>query len=175
MIGKALAINQHLARANYFYARALRQEGHYDEAIPHLQDVLSQYPKDRVVHDDLGRIYFLKRRYDDALAQFNATLAIDPEDLEANYNLMLTYTGLGKPDQAAEYQKRYLRFKADETAQTLNGPYLRIHPADNNERQPIHEHETEKPVAAGHSEKTAAPGVAKATASAKNSTTPGTP
>jgi Flp pilus assembly protein TadD len=167
VIAKALAINPHLARAEYFYARALRQEGHYDEAIPHLQDVLSQYPKDRVVHDDLGRIYFLKRRYSDALAEFNATLAIDPEDLEANYNLMLTYTGLGKPDQAAEYQKRYLRFKADESAQTLNGPYLRNHPADNNERQPIHEHETEK---LGGATK-----VDVATAARKSGTTPGTP
>ncbi|MGC1383591.1 MAG: tetratricopeptide repeat protein [Candidatus Acidiferrales bacterium] len=141
VLDKALAIAPHLARTNYFYARALRQEGHYDEAIPHLQDVLAQYPRDRVVRDDLGRIYFLKRRYNDALGQFNATVAIDPEDLEANYNLMLTYTGLGQPDRAAEYQKRYLRFKADESSQTLNGPYLRVHPLDNNERQPIHEHE----------------------------------
>jgi Flp pilus assembly protein TadD len=142
VLDKALALDPHLARTNYFYARALRQEGKYDEAIPHLKDVLAQYPKDRVVHDDLGRVYFLKRRYDDALREFNATLAIDPEDLEANYNLMLTYTGLGKSDTAAEYQQRYLRFKADESAQSVNGPYLRVHPLDNNERQPIHEHES---------------------------------
>ena len=62
------------------------------------------------------------------------------EDLEANYNLMLTYTGLGQPQQAAEFQTRYLRFKADESSQTLTGPYLRTHEIDNNERQPIHEH-----------------------------------
>jgi tetratricopeptide (TPR) repeat protein len=105
-----------------------------------LQKVLAQYPRDRVVHDDLGRIYFLQRRYHDALLEFNATIAIDPEDLEANYNLMLTYTGLGQSQQAAEFQTRYLRFKADESSQTLTGPYLRTHEIDNNERQPIHEH-----------------------------------
>jgi tetratricopeptide (TPR) repeat protein len=121
-------------------ARMLRQEGHYDEAAEHLRVVLAQYPRDRVVHDDLGRIYFLQRRYSDAVKEFNATLAIDPEDLEANYNLMLCNTGLGRSDQASEYQKRYLRFKADESAQTLTGPYLRTHPDDNTERQPIHEH-----------------------------------
>jgi tetratricopeptide (TPR) repeat protein len=102
--------------------------------------VLAQYPRDRVVRDDLGRIYFLQRRYNDALREFNATIAIDPEDLEANYNLMLTYTGLGNAGQAAQFQTRYLRFKADESSQTLTGPYLRTHPIDNNERQPIHEH-----------------------------------
>lgn len=101
-----------------------------------------------MVRDDLGRTYFLQRRYQDALQEFNATIAIDPEDLEANYNLMLTYTGLGKPDLAAEFQKRYLRFKADESAQTLVGPYVRTHPDDNNERQPIHEHVSEPLVAA---------------------------
>jgi tetratricopeptide (TPR) repeat protein len=178
VLDKALALDPHLARTNYFYARALRQEGKYDEAIPHLQDVLSQYPKDRVVHDDLGRVYFLKRRYQDALEQFNATIAIDPEDLEANYNLMLTYTGLGKPDMAAEYQKRYLRFKADESSQAVNGPYLREHPLDNNERQPIHEHES----AAERATAANAPGAAKkiaravarpaATADAKPTGTP---
>jgi tetratricopeptide (TPR) repeat protein len=143
VLEKALALKPDLARANFFYAKVLRQEGRYDDAIQHLRTVLAQYPRDRVVHDDLGRIYFLQRRYDDALQQFNATLAIDPEDLEANYNLMLTYTGLGKPDVAAEFQQRYLRFKADESAQALVGPYLRRHPDDNNERQPIHEHVSE--------------------------------
>ncbi len=155
VLDKALAINPHLARAQYFYARALRQQGRYDDAIPHLQEVLAQYPSDRVARDDLGRIYFLKRRYDDALKQFTATIAIDPEDLEANYNLMLTYTGLGKPDVAAEYQKRYLRFKADESAQTLAGPYVRQHADDNNERQPIHEHVSETPLNAKPSPQTA--------------------
>jgi Flp pilus assembly protein TadD len=139
-LDRALALSPDLARAHFFYARVLRQEGQYDAAIPHLQKVLAQYPRDRVVHDDLGRIYFLQRRYHDALLEFNATIAIDPEDLEANYNLMLTYTGLGQSQQAAEFQTRYLRFKADESSQTLTGPYLRTHEIDNNERQPIHEH-----------------------------------
>ena len=137
---RALSLNPKLARAHFFYAKMLRNEGHYDEAAGHLREVLAQYPRDRVVHDDLGRIYFLQRRYTDAVTEFSATLAIDPEDLEANYNLMLCNTGLGRPDVASEFEKRYLRFKADESAQTLTGPYLRTHLEDNIERQPIHEH-----------------------------------
>jgi len=136
----ALSLNPDLARAHFFYAKVLRQEGRYDEAATHLREILAQYPRDRVVHDDLGRIYFLQRRYSDAVKEFKATLVIDPEDLEANYNLMLCNTGLGRPDVASEFQKRYLRFKADESAQTLTGPYLRTHADDNVERQPIHEH-----------------------------------
>jgi tetratricopeptide (TPR) repeat protein len=136
----ALALSPQLARAHYFYARALRNEGKYDEAMTHLREVLQQYPNDRVVHDDLGRILFLERRYSEAIQEFQATIAIDPEDLEANYNLMLCYTGLGQPQTAGEFEKRYLRFKADEASQTLTGPYLLTHPDDNLERQLIHEH-----------------------------------
>ena len=35
-----------------------------------------------------------------------------------------------------------MRFKANEAAQTLTGPYRAKHPFDNLERQPIHEHES---------------------------------
>ena len=145
VLDRALTLNPGLARAHYFYARVLRNEGRYEEAAAHLRRVIEQYPRDRVVHDDLGRILFLERRYQDAISEFQSTLAIDPEDLEANYNLMLCYTGLSQPDRAAEFQKRYLRFKADEAAQTLTGPYRRNHPEDNLERQPIHEH-TSQPI-----------------------------
>ena len=142
MLEKALAIDDTLARTHYFYARALRIEGKYDEAIQHLRIAQQQYPQDRVVIDDIGRILFLQRKYQEAVDELKRTIAIDPEDLQANYNLMLSYRGLGNTEQAAEYQKRYLRFKADEAAQALTGPYRLTHPEDNNERQAIHEHES---------------------------------
>jgi Flp pilus assembly protein TadD len=137
---KALAIAPHLARAHFFYAKVLRGEGKYDQAAAELRQVLQPYPRDRVVHNDLGRIFFLQRKYSEAEKEFQAALAIDPEDLEANYNLMLCATGMGQTERASEFEKRYLRFKADEASQTLTGPYLREHPLDNIERQPIHEH-----------------------------------
>ena len=74
------------------------------------------------------------------IQEFQHVLAIDPEDLQAHYNLMLCYTGLGQEDKAKEHEKRYLRFKADEASQAITGTYRMSHPEDNNERQPIHEH-----------------------------------
>jgi hypothetical protein len=41
-----------------------------------------------------------------------------------------------------------MRFKADESAQAITGPYRQLHPHDNNERQAIHEHRTAEPAAA---------------------------
>jgi len=140
VLEKSLAINPQLARTNYFYGRALKEDGDYDGAIQHLQIALTQFPRDRVVHNELGRVLFLQKRYADAVKEFEQTLTIDPEDLQAHYNLMLCYNGLGDDPKAEEHKARYLRFKADESAQAITGPYRQIHPEDNNERQAIHEH-----------------------------------
>jgi len=140
VLDKALSLKPNLARANYFYARDLKEEGKYDQAIAKLQSVLQQYPRDRVVRNELGRIYFLQKKYSDAAKEFEATLSIDPEDLQAHYNLMLCYNGLGDDAKAEAHKIRYLRYKADESAQAITGPYRQNHPEDNNERQPIHEH-----------------------------------
>jgi tetratricopeptide (TPR) repeat protein len=93
-----------------------------------------------VALNDLGRILFLERKYSDAVKQLEAVLAIDPEDLQAHYNLMLCYNGLGNEKLAKEHQALYLRFKADEASQTITGKYRQLHPEDNNERQSVHEH-----------------------------------
>jgi len=140
VLEKSLALNPQLARTNYFYGRALKEDGDYDRATQHLQIVLSQFPRDRVVHNELGRVLFLQKRYADAVKEFEQTLTIDPEDLQAHYNLMLCYNGLGNDAKAEEHKARYLRFKADESAQAITGPYRQSHPEDNNERQAIHEH-----------------------------------
>ena len=142
VLQKALKLSPDLARTHYFYARVLRSDGDYDGAAQHLQIVLKQYPKDRVARNDPGRVLFLSRKYPEAVTQLQEAIAVDPEDLQANYNLMLCYKGMGDAAKAAEYEKLYLRFKADESAQTITGPYRRLHPEDNNERQLIHEHDS---------------------------------
>jgi tetratricopeptide (TPR) repeat protein len=140
VVERALALRPELARAHFFLAKVLRSEGRYDEAAQHLHKVLEQYPRDRVVRNDLGRVLFLQRQYAAAVKEFEAVLAIDPEDLQAHYNLMLCYNGLGDEARAREHQARYLRFKADEAAQAITGPFRLRNPEDNNERQAIHEH-----------------------------------
>ncbi len=140
VLEKALALDPKLARANFFYASLMKTTGDYDQAMAHLQIVLAQYPRDRVALDNLGRIYFLQRKYAEAVTVLQRVLEVDPEDLQAHYNLMLCYNGLGDEKMAKEHQERYLRFKANEAAQTITGPYRLLHPEDNNERQSIHEH-----------------------------------
>src|SRR5581483_2863193 len=140
VLEKALSVSPDLARAHFFYAKVLRSDGNYDGAADHLRKVLVQYPRDRVALNDLGRILFLQRKYADGVRVLQSVLAIDPEDLQAHYNLMLCYKGLGNEQEAHEHELRYLRFKADEASQAITGPYRRLNSEDNLERQAVHEH-----------------------------------
>jgi Tfp pilus assembly protein PilF len=140
LLRRALTLDPQLARAHFFLATVMKTLGHYDEALSHLRAAAFQYPRDRVVLNQIGRILFLQRRFDDAIAAFTQVLTIDPEDLQAHYNLMLCYQGLGNATLAGQEQALYVRFKADESAQSITGSFRLRSPDDNNERQSIHEH-----------------------------------
>ncbi len=143
-IQQALDRDPKMARAHFFNALVLKAAGKYDAALAELEEVLKQYPRDRVSANQKGRILFLKRDFAGAVAGLNRVLDVDPEDLQAHYNLMLAYRGLGNVAAADREERLYLRFKAEESSQAITGDYRRIHPEDNNERQPIHEHSGRK-------------------------------
>src|SRR5205823_4429205 len=137
---RALEADGRLAKTHFFLGTVLKTLGRYDEALEHLHAAAAQYPRDRVVVNQIGRVLFLERQFGPAIAEFLRVLAIDPEDLQAHYNLMLCYRGAGNPEAAAREQLLYARFKADESAQSITGPFRLRSPDDNNERQAIHEH-----------------------------------
>ena len=139
-IEKALAVSPGLARGYFFLAMTQKAAGDYDGAIRSLRETERQYPRDRVTTNQLGRILFLQRRYAEAVEALQKTLDVDPEDVQAHYNLMLCYRGLGQTDKAAREEKLFLRFKADEASQAITAKARLLSPEDNNERQPIHDH-----------------------------------
>ena len=144
MLERALQIDPVLAKTHYFMGVALKTLGRYDEALTHLNAAAALYPRDRVVVGQIGRVQFLQRQFADAVASLQRVLLVDPEDLMAHYNLMLSYQGLGNTELAAREQTAYMRFKADESAQAITGPYRLKSTDDNNERQQVHEHNDRK-------------------------------
>ncbi len=158
MLEAALRVNSSLASAHFFLGSALKTLGRYDEALHHLRLASEKYPRDRVVLNQIGRVQFLQRRFADAIASFQRVLLVDPEDLQAHYNLMLCYQGAGDTARAAQEQALYTRFKADESAQAITGPYRLKSPDDNNERQQIHEHRQTAPPARRYPARAAATG-----------------
>ena len=140
VLRQALAIDPALAKTHVFLGTALKSLGRYDEALTHLRRAAEAYPRDRVVMNQAGRVLFLQGRLREAASEFRKVLAIDPEDLQAHYNLMLCYQGLGDEAARTREQRLYERLKADEASQAITGGYRLLNPDDNNERQQIHEH-----------------------------------
>ncbi|MSV31415.1 MAG: tetratricopeptide repeat protein [Bryobacterales bacterium] len=139
-VEKALSLQPDLARGHFFLAMIQKASGDYTGALQSLNRTVGQYPRDRVAQNQIGRILFLERKYADAIVAFDKTLAVDPEDVQAHYNLMLCYKGLNQAEQAEREQKLFLRFKADEASQALTAKPRLLSPEDNNERQSIHDH-----------------------------------
>ena len=100
------------------------------------------YPRDRVVLNQIARMLFLKREYARAVDALKQVAAVDPEDVQMHYTMMLCYRGLGDAGKAAREETLFRRFKADEASQAATASRRMISPEDNNERQSIHDHES---------------------------------
>jgi len=141
-IAEALARDASLGRIHYFKALVEKADGDYDGALRSLDRAAAAYPRDRVVLNQMARILFLARRFDEALRVLDRVQDVDPEDLQLHYTAMLCYRALGKDDLAAREETLFARFKADEASQAITQSRRLISPEDNNERQPIHEHDS---------------------------------
>jgi Flp pilus assembly protein TadD len=159
-VTQALKLSPNLARAHFFLATIQKADGNYRGALANLDRVRAQYPHDRVVSNQIGRILFLDRRYREAIRALDEVLAVDPEDVQAHYNLMLSYRGLGQTRQAVREEALFRRFKADESSQQLTARLRELSPEDNNERQSIHDHAPEPGLSDGLPDSAASAGTA---------------
>ena len=141
-LARALAIRPQLGRVMFFLAAVEKADGDYDGALRSLAVARAQYPRDRVVLNQIARVQFLKRQYAAAVETLKAVNDVDPEDLQMHYTLMLCYRGLGNLPATQREEKLFQRFKADESSQSITQARRRLSPEDNNERQAIHDHES---------------------------------
>ncbi len=141
-VDKAIAITPGLPRGYFFKAMIQKAQGDYDGALASLHTVEAKYPRDRVMLNQMARILFLQRKYKDALAVLDRVCLIDPEDVQMHYTAMVCARALGDTARADREQKLFQRFKADESSQAITAKRRLLSPEDNNERQPIHEHES---------------------------------
>jgi Flp pilus assembly protein TadD len=140
VLTRALALQPALPRAHFFLAMVLKADGDYETALLHLRQVANIYAQDRVVRNQIGRLLFLLGQYTAARAEFEQVLRIDPENLQAHYNLMLCFRALGDEARSEIHHTLYRRFKADEPAQVIAGIARQRYPGANHESQPVHEH-----------------------------------
>jgi tetratricopeptide (TPR) repeat protein len=141
-IATALKLAPGLGRTWFFQAAIQKAGGDYVGALQSLERARSQYPRDRVVLNQMARILFLQREYARAVDVLKQVNAVDPEDVQMHYTWMLCARGLGDRAVAGREETLFRRFKADEASQSLTARQRAISPEDNNERQPIHDHES---------------------------------
>ena len=137
---KALQLHPDYARALYYLALVERREGHPEAEVADLQEVVKQYPQSRDARRELGIAYYQQHRSDDAVTQFEALQAIDPEDVAAHYNLAILYRRKGMKAEAAKQAALYATKRIDPAAPTYSLDYLRKHPETSTESVPWHMH-----------------------------------
>ena len=137
---KALTLRPDDARALYYLALVERRERHSAAEIYDLQQVVEQYPYSREARRELGISYYQQHRSQEAMEQFKALQAIDPDDLAAHYNLAILYRRMGMKQQAAQEASLYTIKRIDPSAPTYSLDYLRKHPEISTESVPWHMH-----------------------------------
>jgi tetratricopeptide (TPR) repeat protein len=148
---KALQLHPDYARGLYYLALVERRAGHPEAEVADLQKVVEQFSQSRDARRELGIAYYQQHRSDDAIAQFEALQAIDPDDLAAHYNLAVLYARKGLKDKAAEQAALYATKRIDPAAPTYSLDFLRKHPEISTESVPWHMHTDLKPGAASAS------------------------
>jgi tetratricopeptide (TPR) repeat protein len=139
-IDTALRLGPDNARATFYQALIERRDGHYDAEIADLKKVVEKFPESRDARRELGVSYYQQDRPHEAMEQFEALQAIDPDDLAAHYNLSLLYRRMGMKDKAKEQLAFFTLKKVDPGAPTYSQDYLRQHPEISNESKLWHVH-----------------------------------
>ena len=95
----------------YGYGLALARAGKNEQAVTALKKALETEAFNPIILAGLGRVYFLDRRYNEALSTLASALSLDPEEPEALFFLGRTRLEL---DQPAEAQAAFERLQKQE-------------------------------------------------------------
>ena len=97
---QALVIDPSSSDANIALANLYMRQRRFSEAEPLLRALLKSHPNDAAVHFQLGRMLAIAGKNDDAIAEMEAGLALDPPDSKAQRDLADLYVDSRKYDQA---------------------------------------------------------------------------
>jgi len=90
-------------------------EGNYYEAIEIYRQLTDMFPEDDEAHYQLGNYYFFfDGKTEDAIEQFEATIALNPKHKLAYNVLGYAYADYGKLDYAYESLQKYIHLASDE-------------------------------------------------------------
>ena len=126
----------------YFWGRYFERIEEFEQAERAYEASVAAeaFPGDRDAWRRLGAVRYKLHAYERALEAYLKVLEIDPEDLEAHKRRLDIYRQLGREREAAEAEKAFLKYKADDEAEQVKRDFLLEHEEINREAQPRHVH-----------------------------------
>ena len=93
---RALELNSNEPTVHIWYALLLSSQGRNEEAIQHVEKARSIDRFSRVANLNVAWQYYEARRYDQALAEFDATLELHPGSWLAHWGAWARPIGIGQ-------------------------------------------------------------------------------
>lgn len=93
---RAIELNPSYATAHQWYAECLMWQGRFDEALQESERARQLDPFSLIIAADRGAILYYARKYDAAIEQLKAVLAMDPNFSRARFMISLAYLRKGR-------------------------------------------------------------------------------
>ena len=107
-----LEIDPDSAEADMIAGEALDEKGDNAGAVQQFRAAVKANPKEPNVHFGLAYLLWAQKRYDEAIPEFNAELASDPENSQAMVYLGDTYVKQNQFEQARPLLEKALNYKS---------------------------------------------------------------
>lgn len=140
-VDAALKIDPKNMRAVFQRGRIAMVKSRLDDAQNDFRAVLEAYPRDRATMQQLGELAKIRGDWATARTYYERVLAIDPEDLGANYNLMLVYQRLRMKTEAQRQAAIFKDLKDDPAATPVASNFLQRNPNMKGESAQFHIHD----------------------------------
>ncbi len=121
---QALAAAPDAPQPNYVLALIARTEGRAEEALPYLQKVLAQDPKDLGANVTLGQVYLQMREYEKAAQAFRIATEAEPYNVSAAYNIGVALTRAGHREEGQAAMQRFQKLRDSAYKSSLGSNYL---------------------------------------------------
>jgi tetratricopeptide (TPR) repeat protein len=134
---EASKLRSDAGKVNFFLGITAKDQGDYIRALDYLRKAETVYPRDRRILYQLGKTLLLLQRYQDAIEVLKRAVEIDPEDSQVHSQLSRCYEAVGNQAEAQRELQLHQRFR-----QQIAAPFGSAPPEDENERHPIHLHDS---------------------------------
>ncbi len=121
---EALAMAPQAPQPNYVLGLIARTEGHAEEAVPYLEQVLAQDPRDLGANVTLGQVFLQTREFEKAVERFRVATASEPYNVSAAYNLGVALMRAGRSEEALPAMKRFQTLRDSAYKSALGSNYL---------------------------------------------------